>query len=73
MKSIIALFTQPSAAALAKKELDDAQRGLLQAQSTAEYANSMVNYHTARIRRLSKYQDQTETKENYVVTNMARA
>lgn len=34
------------------RELDDARRALLEAQSARDYANSMVVYHETRIDRL---------------------
>lgn len=34
------------------RELDDARRSLLEAQSARDYANSMVTYHETRIDRL---------------------
>lgn len=34
------------------RELDDARRALLEAQSARDYANSMVTYHETRIDRL---------------------
>jgi hypothetical protein len=46
-------FRTPSADELALRELEEAQRELLKAQSGREYADSLVAYHTARIRRLS--------------------
>jgi hypothetical protein len=50
-----AWFAVPSAKALALRELEDAQRRLLQAQSGAEYAKNMATYHEQRIKRLSVY------------------
>lgn len=49
------LYQPPSAEAIAIKELDDARRSLLEAQSAKEYAESMCQYHDSRIRRLSAY------------------
>jgi hypothetical protein len=43
---------KPSAATLAKNELEDAQRALLAAHSSREYADAMVSYHQRRISRL---------------------
>lgn len=34
------------------RELDDARRSLLEAQTARDYANSMVMYHETRIDRL---------------------
>ena len=41
-----------SHAELMQRELDQAHRSLLEAQSSREYAESMVTYHQARIERL---------------------
>lgn len=46
-----AIFRKPSARTLAQVELE-AQRQLLLAQSSAEYATAMVQYHQERIARL---------------------
>ena len=52
---IAGLFRPASAQVLATRELDDARRQLLQAQSAEEYAHSMAAYHQARIERLERY------------------
>ena len=44
-----------SAEAIALHELEEAKRKLLEAQSGREYADSMVKYHEARIKRLTTY------------------
>ena len=49
------LFATPSAEVLALRELEDAKRRLLEAQSAREYADSMCKYHEARIKRLTTY------------------
>ena len=49
------LFRLASPEVLAARELDDARRQLLQAQSAEEYAHSMAAYHQARISRLEQY------------------
>lgn len=49
------VFATPSAQMLALRELEDARRKLLEAQSAREYANSMCQYHEARIKRLTNY------------------
>jgi hypothetical protein len=49
------VYTVPSAEALALKELEEAKRRLLDAQSSREYADSMCKYHEARIKRLTHY------------------
>lgn len=52
---IKSLFTAPSAEVLALRELEDAKRRLLEAQTAREYAESMCKYHEARIKRLTAY------------------
>ena len=49
------LFATPSAEALALRELDDAKRRLLEAQTAREYAESMCKYREAQIKRLTAY------------------
>ena len=46
------LFTTPTATELAAKELAEAQRLLLSAQTAMEYARSQVTFNTERIERL---------------------
>lgn len=46
-------FRTPSPQELMARELDQAQRGLLEAHSAREYAESMVDYHSKRIERLA--------------------
>jgi hypothetical protein len=45
-------FRTPSPQELMARELDQAQRGLLEAHGAREYADAMVTYHTKRIERL---------------------
>ena len=55
-------YKTPSAEAIALRELEDAKRSLLEAQSGREYADSMCKYHEARIKRLTAYlHNATET------------
>ena len=49
------LFRPASPEVLAARELDDARRQLLAAQSAEEYAHSMAVYHQRRISRLERY------------------
>lgn len=49
------IYSTPSAEALALRELEEAKRKLLDAQSGREYADSMCKYHEARIKRLTTY------------------
>lgn len=55
MKPITNIFRKPSAVLLARQELEDAQRSLLAAQSAAEYAGRMAEYHCDRISRLTAF------------------
>jgi hypothetical protein len=45
-------FRTPSPKELMARELDQARRGLLEAQTGRDYAMAMVNYHLNRIDRL---------------------
>ena len=45
-------FRSPSQQELIAHELDQARRGLLEAQTGRDYAAAMVGYHEARIERL---------------------
>lgn len=49
------LYAAPSAELLALKELENAKRSLLEAQSGREYAEAMCKYHEVRIKRLTTY------------------
>lgn len=55
MISLRNLFRRPSALVLAQRELEQAQRDLLDAQSGQEYAKRMSDYHADRIKRLTAY------------------
>lgn len=55
VKETLNIFRTPSPLELAAKELDMAERGLLEAQSAREYADAMVTYHGERIDRLRRY------------------
>lgn len=46
------LLATPTPLEMAAKELVEAQRGKLEAESAMEYAVNMVHYNDARIRRL---------------------
>jgi hypothetical protein len=54
-EAIQAYFRTPSAEVIALRELEEAKRKLLEAQSGREYADSMCKYHEARIKRLTAY------------------
>ena len=49
------LFRPAPPEVLAARELDDARRQLLQAQSAEEHAHSMAVYRQRRIARLERY------------------
>lgn len=49
------LFTTPSAESLALRELEDAKRKLLDAQTSREYAESMCKFREQQIKRLTTY------------------
>lgn len=53
-------FRLPSAKDLATKELEAAQRRLLDALSAQEYARRMADYHADRIKRLTAYLKEEE-------------
>jgi hypothetical protein len=48
-------FQPPAALVLAARELEDAKRGLLSAQSSREYADGLCRYYEAKIKRLTGY------------------
>lgn len=52
MNTFNSLFKTPSPHALAARELDEARRALLAAQTAQEYAAAMVKYNIERIKRL---------------------
>jgi len=49
------LFYVPSAEQLALRELEEAKRKLLTAQTGREYADAMCKFHEAQIKRLTTY------------------
>ena len=55
MNKLFDFFKAPTPLALATKELEEAQREMLIAQSAAEYALNICEYNTDRIGRLTKY------------------
>ena len=48
-------LSPPAALVLAARELEDAKRGLLAAQSSREYADGLVRYYESKIKRLNAY------------------
>ena len=57
-KKLFQSFNAPTAEHLARKELEQAKRELLSAQSHAEYYTRMVDYNIARIKRLQKVESE---------------
>jgi hypothetical protein len=49
------IYATPSAHELAVRELEEARRSLLAAQTERDHANALVDYHQARIDRLDAY------------------
>ena len=49
------IYSAPSAEALALRELEEAKRKLLDAQTAREYADSMCKFREAQIKRLTTY------------------
>ena len=50
----------PQRIVLAAKELEEAKRRFLDAQSAMEYARRMSDYHADRIKRLTNYLESSE-------------
>ena len=48
-------LSPPAALVLAARELEDAKRGLLAAQSSREYADGLCRYYESKIKRLTGY------------------
>ena len=55
MQELKKLWSTPSAESLALRELEDAKRKLLDAQTSREYAESMCKFREAQIKRLTVY------------------
>ena len=55
LDTIRAWFQPPAALVLAARELEEAKRGLLSAQSSREYADGLCRYYEAKIKRLNSY------------------
>ena len=54
-ETIRAWFTPPPALVLAARQLEDAKRELLSAQSSREYADGLCRYYESKIKRLNAY------------------
>jgi len=48
-------LSPPAALVLAARDLEDAKRGLLRAQSGREYADGLCRYYKSKIKRLNAY------------------
>lgn len=57
------LFKEPSPQIMAMRELEAAQRELLQTQSLNEYSSRMAAYHQDRISRLKRFLQNTAAEE----------
>ena len=55
MNELKKLWSTPSAEAIALRELEDAKRKLLEAQTSREYAESMCKFREMQIKRLTAY------------------
>ena len=55
MKFLVSLFKMPTVREQAERELQEAQRELLAAESACEYARRIAEYQKDRIRRLTNF------------------
>jgi hypothetical protein len=62
MNKLLNPFQKPSAALLARVELEEAKRQLLAAQTALEYAQSMVTYNESKVKRLTAYLKKESTE-----------
>jgi hypothetical protein len=62
MNKLLNPFQKPSAALLARVELEEAKRQLLAAQTALEYAQSMVAYNESKVKRLTTYLKKESTE-----------
>lgn len=60
VRPLIEMFRPPDRVTLAARELADAERRLLAAESGLDYATAMVRYETARVTRLTKILNPTK-------------
>jgi hypothetical protein len=54
IEAFLDYFRTPTTQAIIARELEDARRRLLEAQSAREFADAMCKYHENRIKRLSQ-------------------
>ena len=55
LKSLFPFLYVPTAEKIARRQLDEARRKLLDAQTSKEYAESMIRYYDSQVRRLTIY------------------
>lgn len=55
LKSLFSFLYVPTAEKIARRQLDEARRRLLEAQTSKEYAESMIRYYDSQVRRLIIY------------------
>lgn len=55
IKRTFNIFRTPTALEIAARELAQAERALLEAETAREYATAMVDYNNERIHRLRRY------------------
>jgi len=53
--SVLDVFRKPTAQQIAERDLEEARRQLLKAQSHAEYWRRMADYYSDTIKRLEAY------------------
>lgn len=61
-------MSHPSPEKMALREMEEARRSLLEAQTGKEYAESMVKYHESRIRRLSRMLNESMAQTSATTT-----
>lgn len=59
LKRTFNIFRTPSALEIAARELAQAERALLEAETAREYATAMVDYNNERIHRLRRFIKET--------------
>lgn len=55
LKSLFSFLHVPTAEKIARRQLEEARRKLLDAQTSKEYAESMIRYYDSQVRRLTIY------------------
>ena len=63
LESLAKLWRTPTARELALRELEEAKREKLSAETARDYANALVIYNTVRIERLTNYHELTPTTD----------